>query len=56
MPASVLSFGQLVDTLRAWHGPVRTESLLVVRLVEMTECTLITPTIALPSELIVFAA
>jgi hypothetical protein len=35
MPASVLSFSQLVDTPRAWRGSVRTDSLLVGRLVDM---------------------
>jgi hypothetical protein len=56
LSTGVLSFGQLVDILRAWHGPMRTESLLVVRLVEMAYCTLITRSIPLPSEPIAFAA
>ena len=55
-PAGVVSFSQLVDTLHAWRGPVRASSQLVARLVEMTGCVLITRSIPLPSELIIFAA
>jgi hypothetical protein len=56
MPASVLSFSQRVNTLRAWRGSVRTDSPLVGRLVDMIHCTLVAPPRPMPSEPIVFAA
>ena len=55
-PASILSFGQLVDTLLAWRSPVQTACPVVCRLAEMTRCSLVATAGAVPGEPMVFAA
>ena len=55
-PASILSFGQFVDTPLAWRSPVQAICPVVCLIAEMTRCSLVATAGAVPVEPMVFAA